>query len=137
MAQLEEWVGSIPARGDLVLTIRTRQDNQHVGNISLNSILWVHRTAELAIMIGAKEVWGRGYGTEAINLLTCHAFASMGMHRVWAESPNPAFNATMQKLGWRHEGTKREGFLIDGQHVDFQCWGLLEDEWKENRSFSA
>jgi len=129
MPQLESWVRALPDRGDLVLSIRTNDENRHVGNISLNSILWVHRTAELAIMIGAKDVWGQGYGTEAIRLITAHAFTAMGLHRLWAESPNPAFNAAMQKLGWNHEGSKREAFLVDGAHVDFECWRLLEQEW--------
>ena len=130
LSQLEEWVQSIPARGDLVLAIRTRDEGRHVGNISLNSILWVHRSAELAIMIGAKDVWGRGCGTEAIGLLTSHAFSVMGMHRLWADSPNPAFNAAMRKLGWTLEGTRREAFHLDGKHVDFECWGLLDREWR-------
>ncbi len=38
MAQLEDWVASIPARGELVLAIRARSDGQHVGNISLGTI---------------------------------------------------------------------------------------------------
>ena len=86
MAQLASWVESLPGRGDLVLAIRTREGQQHVGNIALNSIQWVHRSAELSIMIGAKDVWGRGYGTAAIRLVTAHAFNAMGLHRVWAES---------------------------------------------------
>lgn len=133
MAQLESWIDELPSRGDLVLAIRTRDRRIHVGNISLNTILRVHRSAELSIMIGAKDVWGRGYGTEAISLLTAHAFSAMGLHRVWSESPNPAFNATMKKLGWTHEGTKVEAFMVDGAFTGMECWSILEDEWRAGK----
>lgn len=130
MAQLETWVAGLPSRGDLVLAVRSREGGRHVGNISLSSIQWVHRSAELSIMIGAKDIWGKGFGSEAIALLTEHAFTSMGLHRLWAESPNPAFNATMKKLGWTQEGVKREAFLLDGAFTDFVCWSILEREWR-------
>jgi RimJ/RimL family protein N-acetyltransferase len=133
MAQLETWIDSLPSRGDLVLAIRVIEDLRHVGNIALNTIVWLHRSAELSVMIGAKEVWGRGYGAEAIVLVTAHAVATMGLHRLWSESPNPAFNRAMRKLGWSHEGTKREAFFVDGGFVDFECWGLLDREWHDGR----
>lgn len=131
MAQLEAWVEALPSRGDLVLAIRATDNHRHLGNIALNTIQWVHRSAELSIMIGAKDIWGRGIGTEAIALLTGHGFAAMGLHRIWSESANPAFNAAMTKLGWTSEGRKREAFLLDGIHTDFICWSVLEREWRE------
>jgi RimJ/RimL family protein N-acetyltransferase len=131
LSSLKKWIEEISSRGDLVLAIRKRSTRRHVGNIALNSIWWGHRSAELAIMIGAKDVWGRGYGTEAISLLTDHAFSTMGLHRIWAQSPNPAFNASVRKLGWKREGTQRKAFLLDGRFIDIECWGVLVSEWKK------
>lgn len=130
MAQLRDWIDSLPGRGDLVLAIRLKRSDRHVGNIALNTILWPHRSAELSILIGARDVWGRGYGAEAITLLTAHGFAAMGLNRIWAESPNPAFNRTVSGLGWRKEGVKREALLVDGRLADVTCWSILAREWK-------
>lgn len=135
-SQLKSWIEGLPARGDLVLAIRLKASDRHIGNISLNSIQWVHRSAELSIMIGARDVWSRGAGTEAIRLLSAHGFGSMGLHRLWAESPNPAFNKVMQKLGWTREGIKREAFLLDGRYVDFVCWSLLAKESRKSARVS-
>lgn len=137
LAQLEEWIASLPLRGDLVLSIRARENGRHVGNISLGPILWNHRSAELAIMIGAKDVWGKGYGAEAIELVSRHAFEAMGLHRLAATSPNPAFNSTVRKLGWTAEGVRREAFFADGGFVDFEAWGLLEQEWRGGKGRRA
>lgn len=131
MEDLQRYLGSLPARGDLALAIRLREDGRHIGNITLNSILWVHRSAELSMMIGARDVWGRKLGQEAIVAIVRHAFANMGLHRVWAESPNPAFNGAVRALGWTREGTKRQAFLVDGELRDVECWSLLRHELRE------
>jgi RimJ/RimL family protein N-acetyltransferase len=131
MAQLKTWIDELPNRGDLVLAIRTVEGQRHIGNLALNAISSIHRNADLAIMIGAKNVWGRGYGAEAIELVTQHAFRAMGLHRLSAQSPNPSFNAAVRKLGWNQEGVRREDFLLDGSFVDVECWGLLSRDWQK------
>jgi RimJ/RimL family protein N-acetyltransferase len=129
MADLRRYLDSAPDRGDLHLAVCERVGERHIGNVSLNNILWVHRSAELSIMLGARDAWGKGYGGEAMALLADHAFRSMGLNRVWAESPNPAFNAAVRRLGWTHEGTKREAFLLDGRFVDIECFAILAREY--------
>ncbi|MGI9422332.1 MAG: GNAT family N-acetyltransferase [Hyphomicrobiaceae bacterium] len=128
MSALVQWIESLPARGDLVLAIITNADGKHVGNIALNSIMWPHGSAELSILIGDKNAWGKGVGSEAITLLTMHAFKSMGLRRIWAESPNPAFNRIVENLGWHKEGIKRQALLVDGIHSDITCWSILREE---------
>lgn len=118
MLGLRSWLES--STNDLRLAITA--EGNHVGNIALNTINWLHGHAELSIMVG---VSGRGFGTEAIHLLSDHGFRSMRLHRIWAESQNPAFNAIMKKLGWVHEGTKREAFFVDSKHIDIECWGKI------------
>ena len=114
----------------IVMAIETLVGKNHVGNISLNPINWIHGNSELSILIGSSH-HGMGYGRAAIEAVTKHAFGSMRLNRLWAESPNPAFNHIMTKLGWKHEGTKREAFLLEGEQVDIQCWGLLKREAKQ------
>ena len=113
------------SNGDLRLAVTV--NNEHVGNISLGSINWVHGTAEVNVLIG--ESAGQGHGTDAVAALARHAFGNMGLSRLWAESPNPAFGKIMTKLKWTFEGAKREAFLLDGQRVDIQCWGILAREF--------
>lgn len=133
LAQLEAWIEGLPSRGDLVLAIRTRTERRHVGNIALNTILWPHRSAELSVMIGAKDIWGQGIASDAIEALTAHGFAAMALHRIWSESPNPAFNGVVAKLGWTKEGIKRDGFMLDGAFVDLGCWSILDHEWRSKK----
>lgn len=129
MESLKGYLSGLGSRGDLVLAICLRDGGRHIGNITLNSILWVHRSAELSMMVGARDTWGQGIGKEAIAAITAHAFQNMGLERVWAESPNPAFNGAVKSLGWKFEGAKREAFLLEGRRIDIECWAVLRREW--------
>lgn len=128
MRGLKHWVHELPNCGDLVLAIRLRRGGRHIGNIALNAIQWIHGSAELAIMIGARDVWGRGFASEAIDLVAHHGFEHMGLHRIWSESTNPAFNRAVARLGWRKEGHKREAYFLEGKHVDVESWAILKHE---------
>ena len=115
------------ARGYDRLILAIEAEKKHVGNIALYPIDWIHRNAELSILIGAPHQ-KNGHGLRAIGLITKHAFESMGLYRLWAESPNPAFGKLMVRLKWTYEGMKRRAFLLDGGRVDVHCWGLLASE---------
>lgn len=130
---MNRYLASLATRSDLALAIRLREGGRHIGNITLNTILWVHRSAELSMMIGAKDVWGNGLGKEVIARVVEHGFSIMGLHRVWAESPNPAFNGAVRSLGWAREGTKRQAFLLDGTFHDIECWSILSTEYRDAR----
>lgn len=133
-AQLDAYAETAGAGGDLALAVIRKEDGLHVGNVTLNGILWPHGTAELSIMIGEKTCWGQGYGGEVVAGVTDHAFLSMGLRRLWAESPNPSFNRVMARQGWTREGVKRAAFLVDGAYADVVCWGLLRAEYDEARA---
>ena len=90
MEKLKEYYRKITnSSNDIILAIVLRKEfatkyDTHIGNITLNSINWIHRTANLGIMIGEKGYWGQGYGTEAIMLMVSHAFNKLNLHRIWA-----------------------------------------------------
>src|SRR3990167_3633923 len=49
-------------------------DPMHVGNVKLGPINGYHRYGDIGILIGERDRWGRGYATEAIELLAGYAF---------------------------------------------------------------
>lgn len=133
LVDLRQFLEGVQSARDLFLAVCLRGDGRHIGGISLSSLHFFHRTAELSLMIGDKSRWNSGLGAEAIAVLTRHAFLTMNLHKVWSESPNPAFNAVVKKLGWAHEGTKRKLFYLDGQYVDVECFGQLRPEFDVSR----
>ncbi|MBF4162429.1 GNAT family N-acetyltransferase [Nocardioides sp. CBS4Y-1] len=64
-------------------------------------------TAELGYRLH-RAAWGRGYATEGSRALLEHAFATLGLASVWAETMavNARSRAVMEKLGLTHEATR-------------------------------
>ena len=120
-----------------VLAILTIDDGAHIGNIQFGPIDRIARCAEIRILIGDRSVWGRGFATEAIYLVTRHLFLDEHLHRVEANSCNPAFVRAVQKIGWREEGRLRERFAIDGGFIDYLWLGVLEHEWQPRPEYEA
>ena len=104
---------------------------KHIGNIKYGPISWIHKSAEISIVIGDKSEWGKGYASEAIYLVTKHLFNTCGLNTVHAGTYNPAFvSAVVKKLGWTQEGILRETHFLDNKFIDSIKLAILSKEFK-------
>ena len=120
------WVENLAGRRDaLVLAITI--DGRHVGNISLQAIDPVSRSAELAIVLGDRSVWGQGIGLEAARLLVDHGFAALNLNRIACGTlaANVAMRRLAERLRMREEGVRRQAAWTDGAYHDIVEYGLL------------
>lgn len=115
------------SKNDLVLAIVESKTNIHIGNIGLHDINWLHRNAKLAIIIGEIEKQGQGYGSEAIQLVTEHAFNRLNLHRVYlgVRADNKKAIQAYQNSGFVEEGRMREAFLASGKYYDIVCMAKI------------
>ena len=106
----------------------------HIGNISLQNINWIYRSAEFACIFGEKEYWGKGYCTEAAKLLFEHGFKKLGLHRIWTGTAetNIGMRSVAVKLKMASEGVFLDGMFLDGQFVNVHTYGVLDKEWFKN-----
>jgi len=103
-----------------------------IGIMGLVDIDRTHGTAEIYLVIGQKEFWGKGVMFEAECLLIDWAFNSLGLEKIWAEArpDNIASVITMKKIGFQVEGTLRSEKLVDGKRIDVFRLGLLKNEFE-------
>jgi ribosomal-protein-alanine N-acetyltransferase len=59
------------------------QDGKHIGNCMYYDIDYTTGEAELGVMIGEKEYWNQGYGTDAVKTLLAHIFTETPLRRVY------------------------------------------------------
>ena len=126
------WVAALRGRRDaLVLAIEL--DGRHVGNVSLQGIDPVGRSAELAIVLGDRDVWGQGIGLEAAELLVGHGFSALNLRRIacGTVAANAGMRRLAERLGMTQEGVRREAVWSDGAYHDIVEYGLLAAEWEE------
>ncbi|MDP3396773.1 MAG: GNAT family protein [Methanoregula sp.] len=119
------------SKDDLILAIDKKTNNQHIGNIALQRIHPVYRSAELSIIIGEKSAWGKGYGLEAVRLMCDHAFRTLNLHRVACGTfgSNEGMIHLALSIGMKEEGRRKEAVFKDGQYIDVIEFGILRDEY--------
>jgi len=103
----------------------------HIGNSGLHNGRPEDRHAELGIMIGEKEYWNRGYGTDAIATLVRFAFEQMNLNKVTLGvfEFNDRAHAVYTKLGFVEEGRAREDYYQDGRYWDIIRMSILRREY--------
>lgn len=116
---------------DIIFAIVDKETDQHIGNVTLNRINWIHRTADTGLIIGRKDFWGKGYAFEAWSLVTEYAFQRLGLRKITAGAiiDNVTSIAVLKKLGFKIEGTYRQEFFVNGEYRDALRFGLLKKEF--------
>lgn len=95
-----------------------------------------HVNAGIGIGLGDKEMWGKGYGTEALRLLLSIVFDQQGWHRaeLWTLAENVRAIRSFEKAGFREEGRERESAYYDGAYHDVVLMGQLKSEWDAGKA---
>lgn len=127
----EEWFANLPQRQDDRIFAILLSNGQHIGNTGLHRISWVHRTASTGTVIGEKDCWGKGYGTEAKLLLLHYAFYDLGLEKVVSQAYefNERSIRYSLKCGYREEGRLRSQIYRDGRRWDMVQLGILKEEF--------
>lgn len=115
--------------------IAHKESEEYIGQIDLFDLDWKNRSAELGIVIGRKEMLGKGYGAEAIKLLQHFAFQHMNLNRVQLQvyDFNKRAYKCYLKCGFREEGRLREKIYKNGRYADTICMSVLKREYGVNR----
>lgn len=115
-----------------IFRLRTLADNTLIGTAGLVGIKWSYQAATLVIAIGHPDYWGRGYGSDAINLVLRYAFHELNLFRVGLTTIAYNLRAAraFEKAGFRPEGAWRQMIHRDGKRYDVLNYGLLRHEWE-------
>ncbi|MFG2405956.1 GNAT family N-acetyltransferase [Streptomyces brevispora] len=128
-ATLARWMR--PSHGTVHLAIGLAGRAEPIGFLHLALIERAHRRCRLGIVIGEKDLWGRGHGRTAVVRAVDHAFDVLGLDRITAEvfADNPRSVRMLEGAGFVREGVMRESVQRDGRRVDELIFGLLRHEW--------
>lgn len=113
--------------------IRKRDDDKLIGEIDLGGIRWSHRDTFVGIGIGERELWGKGYGTDAMRVILRFAFEELNLHRVSLNvyEYNPRAIRSYEKCGFKVEGRMRKMLSRDSKRYDMIYMGILQSEWRQ------
>ena len=100
-------------------------DGVHIGNVMYYDLNMSNSESELGIMIGNKEYWGQGYGTDIVKTLLKYLFEVIGLERIYLHTLawNYRAQASFRKAGFTSVRPVRRG----GQ--DFILMEVNRSEW--------
>lgn len=137
MWEEEEWFEGLAKRAQaerpMCVEIPDGEGWRTIGNLGVFNIDSVARSAEVGIMLGDKSIWNQGYGTEAMQLLLKHCFETLNLNRVqlYVYEANLGAIRVYEKVGFVHEGRKREALYKNGKYQDILIMSILRSEWKQ------
>ncbi len=108
-------------------------DPTYLGEVVLNDIDQINRSASFRIALASEKLFGRGYGTEATQLIVDFGFQSLKLHRIELEvyDFNPRAQHVYEKVGFVREGIRRDVLLWDGVYHSAIVMSILENEYKK------
>lgn len=114
-----------------VFAIKLCADNKIIGIAGFDDIIKSNETATIFIGIGNKELRGKGYGKESLNILLNYGFNIMNLHRIQLNVIE--FNVSAIKLyesvGFKKQGIYREFVPRENIRYDLFLYDLLKTEW--------
>ena len=98
---------------------------EHIGNCSYYDINEAKSEAQLGIIIGNRNYWNKGYGTEVVTTLLNHIFQTTSLNRVYLKTlvSNIRAQRCFQKCRFAHCGHLNK----DGRH--FVLMEIYRKEW--------
>jgi RimJ/RimL family protein N-acetyltransferase len=102
-----------------------------VGYVELVMIDHFEQRAFISILIGEKQLWGRGIGSTALRILLDYAFTIQAMEKICAEvyGLNTRSQRLMEHVGFQREGILRQHEFHNGSRQDMHFFGILKPEF--------
>ncbi len=133
VVETEKWFEElIDDESRVWFVIVLRENNKIIGETGLLRMSHPWRATDLTMIIGEEDERGKGYGSEAINLLLDFAFGSLNFHRIAIGVVGFNENAIKfyERVGFKKEGVQREGYFYNHQYYDFVMLSILAREYR-------
>jgi RimJ/RimL family protein N-acetyltransferase len=120
---------------DRVFAIETLE-GRLIGSVGLHAIRWIDRKAELAVMIGERDCWNRGYGTWAVREMLRRGIEEMSLQRIYLRvaSNHQAAIRVYRRCGFQSEGLLRRDRYVGRGYGDTLIMSVLMKEFAAGES---
>ncbi|QFG53732.1 GNAT family N-acetyltransferase [Chryseobacterium sp.] len=103
-----------------------------IGMANLVDINWKDKNAFHGMLLGDKDMRGKGYGVDTIMAINKYAFEELGLRRLNGSmiSYNTAsIHVYTKKCGWIIEGTKKDHYFRKNQWWDQVVVGITHEDY--------
>lgn len=131
---LKDFVSSVNnSDNNVIFAIIDKFSNKHIGNIKLGNINKAHNFADIGIIIGDKNYWGKGIATEAIKLVCNYAFNEVNLRKVIAGAYDVNIGSikAFEKNGFKKAYVKKSSYFFENNYIDAIYLELYNENFKE------
>lgn len=103
-----------------------------IGFVDLVEIDWKNNHAVTGLMLGDKNIRGKGYGVDTFMAIARYAFDELHLERLGGpliEYNVVALNMITKKCGWKVEGRERNWYFRKGRYWDSLVMGITRDDY--------
>lgn len=131
--QKQFFLATQDSQNRLVLSIVDKKTDVHIGVCNLSAINWVHRFADLALVIGEKPFRNGQTAIETISLLLDIAFMRLNLRNVKGNYMDTNLHSELliKIFGFEITGRNKALTYFKGQYLDVINVQLSQDKWLE------
>jgi len=120
----------LSSKSDIVFAIIDKTSDEHIGNIGVHNIDYIHRRCEIGIIIGENKYRGKGIAKLCIDKVKSYVFDTLNLRRitVFIMHENIASIKAFESCGFLKEGTMKEHFYKNGKYLDSIIYSLIKKE---------
>lgn len=118
---------------NVIMVAVDKETSDVFGLVGLYEIHDTAKKAEMRIIIGNKDYWGKGYGTELSELINYYGFDRLNLHRIFLgfTASNQAAKRAYEKAGYIEEGVLCDDIYRNSQYYDSIRMAILRDDYYE------
>jgi RimJ/RimL family protein N-acetyltransferase len=116
--------------------IYSREDNRKIGLVDLSGFDWQVGNAFIGIGIGDRELWGQGYGTDAMRTIVRYGFEEVNLRRLSLTvfDFNERARKSYAKVGFVEEGRLPGVLLKSNKRYDLIFMRIMRSDWLAGQS---
>lgn len=121
----------LEARNNVIFLAMDVKTKKPIGYTGLYDIHYTARRAEYRALIGEKNFWGKGYGTELAEMIIYYGFDRLNLNRIYAgyTAENKSAARANEKAGFIYEGTLKEDIYRNSRYYDSIKVAILRKDY--------
>lgn len=111
--------------------IESLESGEYIGGCGIHKVNTKNRTCEIGIFIGDKNLWGKGFGTDALETLINFIFNELNLKKIKLAvySFNDRAIKCYKALGFQEEGILKREIFREGKYHDVILMAMFREDY--------
>lgn len=134
MSDQEKWYYGVSANSLNQRFVIDTPDLGLIGTANLVEIDWKNKNGFHGMLLGDKDIRGKGYGVDTVMAIMKYAFEELGLNRLDGsiiEYNEASYKMYVGKCGWKEEGRQRSWYFRKGRFWDRIIVGVTSKDYSE------